>query len=408
MASGKDSASATFKGTAPVASTYYAVYPYNTPGSSSTFATMATEGTFTTTFCSWYGALTAGALSNNLACAVSTDGSTFNFKSVGAVLKFTVPASLAGKLKQLTIAPCNGEKWVGATTVNLTGSTPVVTCTGSTKLTFKASLAEGTYYAAVAPATLAKGIYTVAEFSDGSASYYAYPANGAATTLSQNQIYNLGTLSDSDEIFLTSFNNGKPACQTTCYMNIESANNSDVMEGEAGKCLKISCKGSGSSSGQFSFDLSASKTDAVTAFPVKARPAYNSTRIRVYLGELQWYPTIKYSGSTYWRLPSKVNGVSFSKFASKNCTTLTDAEVSEFTALWQSAILTDNWNELEWNMDDWSSTISWNTNAFLNFYMCTSPKGANQSVKAGDTFYIDNIRFGVSAAARATVPNQYI
>lgn len=77
------------------------------------------------------------------------------------------------------------------------------------------------------------------------------------------------------------------------------------------------------------------------------------------------------------------------------------AEVSEFTALWQSAILTDNWNEIEWNMDDWDASLSWYSNSYLNFYMCTSPKGANQNVNAGDAYYIDNIRFGVSKAARA-------
>lgn len=402
ISGGSGSARATFTGSVAEAEKYYAIYPYNKPGSSSA-ATMETAGVFTTQFNNWYGSLKPNSLLFCPACAVSTDGQSFQFKNFGAILKFTVPAELASKLKKLEIgSSTSSEKLFGAVTVDLTGATPVVGAAASTLCTFSQTFTAGSYYVACAPITLSNGFYMRITFNNGS-DYFCYRGVGGSVVLQANKVYDLGTVTDSDEIVFTEFNNGATGCATTCGFGAACVDCSTVTEGASGKCMKYNCKGSGTAAGQVSFDLSASKAASLPVFPTKIRKAYNSTRIRIYYGELEWYPTVKYVGTTYNRLPSSLNGVSLSPYCTKNCTELTDDEVVSFKALWATAIKTDDWNEIEWNMDDWSSTVNWNSNAYLNFYFSTNPKGGSTTVKYNDTFYLDNIRFGVSASARTTL-----
>lgn len=407
ISGGSNTGTATFTGSVAEAEKYYAIYPYNQPGKSSDSAIMATEGIFTSRINHWYSSLKPNSLMYTPAYAVSTDGNSFCFKNFCAILKFTVPEALAAKLKKLEIGTAVTTEKItsgasGTVSVNLNENGAVSLTNGSTLCTIQQTFSAGTYYIAVAPITLTNGFYMRITFNDGS-DYFAYRGKGGSIALQANKIYDLGTVSDSEELVFTEFNNGATGCEGTIYLGYEKVPCSTVTEGAEGNCMKYWCKGSGASDCQVSMDMSVSKAASLPVFPTKIRKAYNKTRMRVFLGELNWYPTVNYMNSTYLRLPSSINGVSLSPYCKKNCTTLTADEASAFMALWETAVKTDDWNEIEWNMADWSESVNWNSNAYLNVRFSNTATGGKCTVAKDDAFYIDNIRFVVSDSARRTL-----
>ncbi|MCQ2183792.1 MAG: fimbrillin family protein [Bacteroidales bacterium] len=408
ISGGSGTANASFSGTIGEADKYYAIYPYNQPGKSTEAAIMTTEGVFTTRFNHWYSSLKPGSLLFSPACAVSTDGNSLTFKNVGAILKFTVPESIASKLKKLEIGTTQTAEKItsgasGTISVDLANGNAVTVNNGSTLCTIQQAFSAGSYYIAVAPISLSNGYYLRLTFNNGASDYFSYRALGGSISLAANKIFDMGTVTDSDEIVLSEFNNGVISCQTTCNLECSNVDCSTVKEGATGKCMKYSVKGSGAGSGQVSFDLSNSKPDAVKVFSTKVRKVYSKTRIRVYLGELEWFPTMKYTND-YHRLPSSINGISLADFCKKNCTALTDGEVESLKELWVSAVRTDDWNEIEWDFSLWGvDGLAWNKNNYLNILFSTTPKGAASNLKYGESIYLDNIRFGVSDSARSSL-----
>lgn len=403
LASGKGTKNGTFSGSAVEAGKYYAFYPYKN-------AEETAHGVFSATITNSYSSIPAGSFRNtaNLAAAVSEDGKNFNFTTVNALYRLNIPEEYVGKLWKIWISPCNGEKHAGNVTVDMTGSSPVVSAGSSSVIAFGTdgagitSLVAGDYYFPVAPIDLAKGLYVKMQFKDKDGnSYFAYRANGTALSLKQNNVYDLGTISDSEELVYTSFEKGIPSTMTT-WNKMEVADNSTVTETGTGKSVKVYTANSGSAGGMISFKV----TDeaSLNLFPSKVRGIYNRIRVKIYVGELEVFPTLKTTagGADYFRLPSKINGVDFSQYAKTNTSKMTVAEQESAVARWQELIKTDDWNELEFCLEDWKEGLAASTPGLYYFYTMFGIDGANTTRTAGDCVYIDDIRFALSDNARTT------
>ena len=136
-----------------------------------------------------------------VAVAVGKDiESPFKFKCAVSMLKIEIPDALNGRIAELIVrGNCEGENLVGDLEIKCTEDGPV-TKLGNRKYTevklvpATGVLEAGTYYVAIAPVTVSKGVRVVAVSKDN---FNEFPLTTAIEekTFEPGVIYNLGTLS---------------------------------------------------------------------------------------------------------------------------------------------------------------------------------------------------------------------
>ena len=181
---------ATFTGTATPSSTYTAFYPL--------IAVESMDATTITFNLPAEQTAVAGTFANQLApsLAKATGGSTdLVFENLCALVKFTVPADMAGE-GIFTLVGGNGTEalagkyWVEYSTGN---QSPVE---AATRIALKGTFEAGKdYYFVVLPGTLANGFSLLYEDSTGK---LYRKATGKSVTLTAGHILNLGTLASAD------------------------------------------------------------------------------------------------------------------------------------------------------------------------------------------------------------------
>lgn len=177
---------ATFSGTALPGADYTAFYPLiaveSMTNTSVTFNLPAEQTPV------------AGTFANQLAPSVAnaTSGSTYLvFENLCALVKFTVPADMAGK-GTFTLVGGNGTNVLaGKLTCNTADGTLTAT-EPATRITLKGDFESGqAYYFVVMPGTLANGFSLL--YEDSKSKLYR-KATGKSVTLQAGHILNLGTL----------------------------------------------------------------------------------------------------------------------------------------------------------------------------------------------------------------------
>ena len=126
------------------------------------------------------------------------------FKNLLPLLKFTVPASLDGRITKITVEGNNGEKVAGNMICDYTGDTPVVKVFsefkneyaykgGKTSVSLKldAGMAAGEYYLAIAPKTYSKGLKVTVTYKDSNTSTRS---SSSSVELRSGVIYNMGNV----------------------------------------------------------------------------------------------------------------------------------------------------------------------------------------------------------------------
>ena len=126
------------------------------------------------------------------------------FKNLLPLLKFTVPASLDGRITKITVAGNNGEKVAGNMICDYTGDTPVVKVFsefkeeyaykgGNTSVSLKqdAGMAAGDYYLVIAPKTYSKGLKVTVTYKDSKTSTRS---SSASVELKSGVIYDMGNV----------------------------------------------------------------------------------------------------------------------------------------------------------------------------------------------------------------------
>ena len=134
-----------------------------------------------------------------VAVAVGNDIETpFAFKCAVSMLKVEIPETLKGKIAELAVRGNLGEDLVGDLVITCTEEGPV-TALGTQKysevrlIPEVGSLEPGTYYIAIAPVTVSKGISVVAVSSDNFTEFEISTAKEEKTFM-PGYIYNLGAL----------------------------------------------------------------------------------------------------------------------------------------------------------------------------------------------------------------------
>ena len=134
-----------------------------------------------------------------VAVAVGNDIETpFAFKCAVSMLKVEIPETLSGKIAELAVRGNQGEDLAGDLIISCTDEGPVTTL-GTQKYSQVRLLAEngvlepGTYYIAIAPVTVSKGISVVAVSADNFTEFEISTAK-AEKTFKPGYIYNLGAL----------------------------------------------------------------------------------------------------------------------------------------------------------------------------------------------------------------------
>ena len=176
-------ATAQFSGKAAAADTYYALYPYSSAAklSGTTVSTelpaaqTATKGTFDPSAALLFG---------------TADGTNVTLKNLTAMLKLTVPANVTS-----IEVDGNGTALAGSVNVNV-GSSELSGATASkVTLSGKGALEAGTYYIAVAPATVS-GLSV--KLIDSANSKYILKTASKSSELKANTIYDMGEFNASD------------------------------------------------------------------------------------------------------------------------------------------------------------------------------------------------------------------
>lgn len=140
----------------------------------------------------------AGTFANQLApsLAKATGGSTnLEFNNLCALVKFTVPADMAGEGIFTLVGGNATEPLAGTLTCNTADGTLTAT-EAATRITLKGNFESGqAYYFVVMPGTLADGFSLL--YEDSKSKLYR-KATGKSVTLQAGHILNLGTLALSD------------------------------------------------------------------------------------------------------------------------------------------------------------------------------------------------------------------
>ena len=126
------------------------------------------------------------------------------FKNLLPLLKFTVPASLDGRITKITVAGNNNEFVAGNMICDYTGDTPVVKVFSEFKseysykggnktvaLNSTAGMAAGNYYLAIAPKTYSKGLKVTVTYKDNKTSTRS---SSASVDLNSGVIYDMGNV----------------------------------------------------------------------------------------------------------------------------------------------------------------------------------------------------------------------
>ena len=136
----------------------------------------------------------AGTFANQLApsLAKATDGSTdLVFNNLCALVKFTVPADMAGEGTFTLVGGNATEALAGTLTCN-TADGALTATEAATRITLKGNFESGqAYYFVVLPGTLADGFSLL--YEDSKSKLYR-KATGNSVTLTAGRILNLGTL----------------------------------------------------------------------------------------------------------------------------------------------------------------------------------------------------------------------
>ena len=177
------SATAEFTGKAATAQTYYALYPYNSAAklSGTTVSTelpavqTATKGTFDPSAALLFG---------------TADGTLVSLKNLTAMLKLTVPANVTS-----IEVDGNGTALAGSVNINVESSELSGATASKVTLSGKGALEAGTYYIAVAPATVS-GLSV--KLIDSANSKYILRSVADARTLAANTIYDMGEFNASE------------------------------------------------------------------------------------------------------------------------------------------------------------------------------------------------------------------
>ena len=177
------SATAEFTGKAATAQTYYALYPYNSAAklSGTTVSTelpavqTATKGTFDPSAALLFG---------------TADGTSVSLKNLTAMLKLTVPANVTS-----IEVDGNGTALAGSVNVNVESAELSGATASKVTLSGKGALEAGTYYIAVAPATVS-GLSV--KLIDSANSKYILRSVADARTFAANTIYEMGEFNASE------------------------------------------------------------------------------------------------------------------------------------------------------------------------------------------------------------------
>ena len=138
-------------------------------------------------------------------CAAKTSDFTkpVVFKNLLPLLKFTVPASLDGRITKITVTGNNNEFVAGNMICDYTGDTPVVKVFAEFKEEYKykggktsvaltsAGMAAGDYYLALAPKTYSKGLKVTVTYKDNKTSTRS---SSASVVLNSGVIYDMGNV----------------------------------------------------------------------------------------------------------------------------------------------------------------------------------------------------------------------
>lgn len=177
---------ATFSGTALPGADYTAFYPL--------IAVESMDATSVTFNLPAEQTAVAGTFANQLApsLAKATGGSTnLEFNNLCALVKFTVPAEMAGEGIFTLVGGKATEPLAGKLTCNTADGTLTAT-EAATRITLKGNFEAGTdYYFVVLPRTLTNGFSLL--YEDSKSKLYR-KATGKSVTLQAGHILNLGTL----------------------------------------------------------------------------------------------------------------------------------------------------------------------------------------------------------------------
>ena len=154
----------------------------------------------------------------NFAAGSTTDpeNEPIVFKNILCHLKFTVPASMEGKITRIGVHTGSGEYLSGDQIVDFSGAAPATSLrydyggynkgsrystmylfpdhgTGNNaNITGGQTFAAGSYYMAIMPCTLNNGLYVTFETEDGDVCHIDHYA--VATTFERNKVYDMGEL----------------------------------------------------------------------------------------------------------------------------------------------------------------------------------------------------------------------
>ena len=138
-------------------------------------------------------------------CAAKTSDFTepVVFKNLLPLLKFTVPASLDGRITKITVTGNNGENVAGNMLCDYTGDEPKVYVFSEFKEEYEykggktsvsltsAGMAAGDYYLAIAPKTYSKGLKVTVTYKDSKTSTRS---SSASVNLESGVIYDMGNV----------------------------------------------------------------------------------------------------------------------------------------------------------------------------------------------------------------------
>lgn len=339
-------ASATFTGDAPVAATYYALYPYS--------ATATLDGS---TIKNVQLSKTSTATNNSFApkqaiFVAKTTGTAFTFKSVCAFLKITVPATvtdlseisifnratdLAGAVTgTFDVVPGDGVPAVTITAKNGGSSDPHTV--GLAPESSGDAIGAGTYYLPVLPVSLTKGIDLKLVYSD----FIGRSISDFNATFEAGKIYNLGTVVKTKVVPYINFENYEiTASGQTQIGNLKGNTNALMLMANplpsssvnsSAKVFRNKTAWSGTS-GMFQTASNMGITTAVLNVS-------GTFRVKIYYdGDSGYYPHLQYNKGGTAMNAARLNGVTV------------DSQTT-----YDSAFHADDWNVYEWDASQFSKT----------------------------------------------------
>ncbi len=374
-------AAATFTGTAESASTYYALYPYQSD------ATI--EGGVIKNIAISKGSAGTGVGNFNSKKAVSvavTDGDSFNFKQVCALLMFDIPATVTD-LKEIVVfnrASAITGSLAGTFSVTPSSSAaPVVEVTTAEGNPHQAGMTAentyfetGKYYLPVLPANLTQGLDMKFIYADGTLRAFS----NKVVQLESGKVYNMGTIVKTDRFVYNSFENnnfneeytGNKIGGVNVLKIVENpykttTNNSNYV------MVNDMSTDDWANSGYF-------QTTLGSKFPSGARGDYATITMKMYWGTDEIYPRFLWNKGGTATLPARLNGETFS---------------SEDD--WKAKIRTSDWNVLEWDASQFSKTSfsdlqSFQVRCWVTYSNATTSR---DDVKYHHIAWIDDITFVV-------------